>query len=288
MTNEEATGMHGKTVLVTGATSGIGYHTARGLAALGAKVLLHGRSPKDGAIAVETIKRELNGADITFVGADLSSLAEIRRLAEEVLALAPRLDVLVNNAGLVRDRRSTTVDGFETTFAVNHLAPFYLTHLLIDRIKASAPARIVTVASSAHATVKLNFDDLSAERSYSGGNAYSRSKLANILFTYELARRLEGTGVTANCVHPGTVRSGFARDENGMVGIVYKLFGRFFLTPEEGAKTSIHVASAPDLHSVSGQYFAKCKPATPSRTARNPEVSRRLWKASEAMLGITF
>jgi len=166
MANEEVTGMRGKTVLVTGATSGIGYYTARGLAVLGAKILLHGRSARDGEAAVARIKREIAGADVTFIGADLASLSEIRRLAAEVPEQSSRLDVLINNAGLVRDRRSVTVDGFEMTFAVNHLAPFYLTHLLIDQIKASAPARIITVASSAHRNAKLDFDDLKAPPSF--------------------------------------------------------------------------------------------------------------------------
>jgi retinol dehydrogenase 12 len=284
--NTAVSNMKGKTVLITGATGGIGFYTARALARAGANVLLHGRSAKRGDVAVDTIKQEVPGAEVTFLEADLNSLAEIRTLAADVLHLAPKLDVLINNAGVVQDRRSVTVDGFETTLAVNHLAPFYLTHLLLERMKASSPARIVTVASSAHQGMKIKFEDMNAELSYSGGIVYSRTKLANVLFALELARRLQGTSVTSNCVHPGAVRSGFANGESGMVGMTYKLFGRFFLSPEEGAKTSIYAASAPELASTTGQYFVKSKAVLPSRQARDPLVAKRLWEETEAMLGL--
>jgi retinol dehydrogenase 12 len=286
MTNILAPGMQGKTVLITGATGGIGLYTARELARSGANILMHGRSSERGRAAIDAIKRDVPDAMITFLQADLSSLAQVHNLAVDALQQAPRLDVLINNAGIVQDRRSVTTDGFETTLAVNHLAPFYLTHLLQDRLKVSAPSRVITVASNAHKGMNIKFDDLHAERSYSGGIVYSRSKLANVLFALELARRLEGTGVTSNCVHPGAVRSGFARGENGMVGLTYKLFGRFFLSPEAGAQTSVHVASAPDLAEVTGQYFAKCRPVPPSRQARDRSVAKRLWDETEAMLDL--
>jgi retinol dehydrogenase 12 len=282
--NTVVSSMKGKTVLITGATGGIGFYTARELARVGANVLLHGRSAERGYVAVDTIKQEVPGAEVTFLQADLGSLAEVRTLAADVLHLAPKLDVLINNAGVVQDRRSVTVDGFETTFAVNHLAPFYLTHLLLERMKASSPSRIITVASSAHQGMKIKFEDLNAELSYSGGIVYSRTKLANVLFAIELARRLQGTSVTSNCLHPGAVRSGFANGESGMVGMTYKLFGRFFLSPEEGAKTSIYAASAPELANTTGQYFFKSRAILPSRQARDPSVAKRLWKETEAML----
>jgi retinol dehydrogenase 12 len=286
MTNSSMTSMRGKTVLVTGATNGIGFCTARGLAEAGARILLHGRNTDLGQAAVKTIEREVPGAEVVFVKANLAKLSDVGRLAEEVLNLAPKLDVLVNNAGIVQDRRSVTADGIEMTFAVNHLAPFYLTSLLLDRLKASTSARIVNVTSNAHRGVALKFDDLNAERSYSGGMVYSRSKLANILFTRELARRLDGTGVTANCVHPGAVRSGFARGEKGMVGMVYQIFGRFFLSPEMGARTSIYVATAPELTRITGQYFAKCKSVMPSRQAQDDDAAKRLWEVSEKLLSL--
>jgi retinol dehydrogenase 12 len=288
MDEQETPNLLGKTALVTGATSGIGFHTALGLARRGARVLTHGRSSRDCELAAQAIRSQVPGAEVVQLLADLGSLAQIRLMAEAVQALPEPLDILVNNAGLVRDHRSVTEDGIEMTFAVNHLAPFYISYLLQDQLKAATQARIVTVASQAHRSAKLDFKDLQASRSYSGGAAYSRSKLANILFTFELARRLQGSQVTANCVHPGAVRSGFARGEKGMVGTVYKLFGRFFLTPEQGAQASIYAASAAELTAASGKYLVKNQAIQASRTARDLDVARRLWSASEEILGISF
>ena len=201
--------MTGKRVLVTGANTGIGKWTAIGLAERGAAVVIHSRNPEKGRAAQDEIRRQSGSADVDLLLADFSSLAEVRRLAAEVLERYPRLDVLVNNAGLISGRRAESADGYELTFAVNHLAPFLLTNLLLDRIVASAPARIVTVSSRAHLRAAIDFDDLDVRHGYQAMDAYSRSKLANVLFTRELARRLEGTGVTANCLHPGVVRSDF-------------------------------------------------------------------------------
>jgi NAD(P)-dependent dehydrogenase (short-subunit alcohol dehydrogenase family) len=278
--------MTGKTVLVTGATNGIGLETAKGLAALGAHVLLHGRSAERGAAAIAEIKKSVPAAKVEFVKADLASLAGVRGLAEEVLRRAPKLDVLVNNAGGIFTTRTVTADGFETTLAVNHLAPFYLTHLLLDRIKASAPARIVTVASSAHQGQHIDFDDLNTEKRWPPGGPYGRSKLANILFARALAKRLAGTGVTSNSLHPGAVRTGFAKDATGIVKVAMALLRPFFISPEAGALTSIYLASSPEVEGVTGGYFARCQKTTPTAAAQDDAAAERLWDVSAKMVGL--
>ena len=213
--------------------------------------------------------------------ADMSSQAEVRRLAGEILAAYPRLDVLVNNAGGFWATRHVTTDGLEHTFAVNHIAPFLLTGLLLDRLKASAPARIVTVSSGAHATGKINFGDLQGEHRYSGQQAYSQSKLANVLFTYELARRLDGTGVTATVLHPGVVRTGFAaEDPPPMWKLFLPLIRLFLKTPQKGAATSIYLASSPEVEGVTGTYFAGRKPKASSPASRDTAAAARLWQVS--------
>jgi NAD(P)-dependent dehydrogenase (short-subunit alcohol dehydrogenase family) len=213
--------------------------------------------------------------------ADMSSQAEVRRLAGEVLAAYPRLDVLVNNVGGFWATRQITRDGLERTFAVNHLAPFLLTGLLLDRLTASAPARIVTVSSGAHATGKINFGDLQGERRYSGQQAYSQSKLANVLFTYELARRLDGTGVTGTVLHPGVVRTGFAaEDPSPMWKLSLPLIRLFLKTPEKGAATSIYLASSPEVEGVTGTYFADSKPKASSPASHDNAAAARLWQIS--------
>ena len=284
------TSMISKTVVITGGNSGIGLETAVGVARMGANIVITARDPEKGKQAVEDIKERGASNAVDLVVFDLASLTSVRTGAAELLDRCPRIDVLVNNAGLVLTSRSETEDGFETTFAVNHLGPFLLTHLLLDRIKASAPARIVNVASTAHKGARkgMNFDDLQATKGYSGMRVYSASKLANILFTVELARRLDGTGVTTNSLHPGTVRTGYGRDgaAAGLLGLGIKIGARFFLSPTQGAATSIYLASSPEVGNVTGEYFVKCKARTPSKAARDTAAARRLWDESETLVGL--
>ena len=281
MVNTTAGPMAGQTVLVTGGTGGIGRATATGLAAMGARVGITGRDiARTRAAAAEVAMASGNPAVDPFP-ADMSSQAEVRRLAGEVLAAYPRLDVLVNNVGGFWATRQITPDGLERTFAVNHLAPFLLTGLLLDRLTASAPARIVTVSSGAHATGKINFGDLQGEHRYSGQQAYSQSKLANVLFTYELARRLDGTGVTGTVLHPGVVRTGFAaEDPSPMWKLFLPLIRRFLKTPEKGAATSIYLASSPEVKGVTSAYFAARKPKASSPASHDTAAAARLWQIS--------
>jgi NAD(P)-dependent dehydrogenase (short-subunit alcohol dehydrogenase family) len=282
--------MKGKTVVVTGGNSGIGLETASALAAMGARVLVTARNADRGRTAVAQIADLTQGAEVQLVVFDLADLSSVRRGAMEILEQAPRLDVLVNNAGLVLTERRVTVDGFEATFATNHLGPFLLTNLLLDRVRSSAPARIVNVASTAHNSARkgISFDDLQSERRYRGMRVYGQSKLANILFTLELARRLEGTGVTANSLHPGTVRTGYGADGDarGFLSFGLKIAQPFFLSPAKGARTSVYLASSPEVDGVSGQYFVKCKSRSPRKWARDPEAARRLWQVSEELVGL--
>ena len=281
------TSMTGKTVLITGATNGIGLVTAGALAAMGARVFLHGRSAERGQAALDGIKAKTPAAQVEFLKAELTSLAAVRALAEEVQRRAPKLDVLLNNAGAMNASRTVTADGFETTFGVNHLAPFLLTNLLLERIKGSAPARIVTVASEAYRAQRIHFDDLNLERGYSAMTAYGQSKLANILFTRALAKRLQGTRVTANCLHPGVVRTGFGKNNKGFIGALFKVVGVFFISPEAGAQTSIHLASAPEVDGVSGAYFDNKKIKVPAREGRDDAAAERLWTVSAEMTGLS-
>jgi len=277
----------GKTVLVTGGTGGIGQATAAGLAGLGARVGIVGRDEGRARAAAERIRSVASGGEVDVFTADVSSQREVQRLAEQVLAAYPRLDVLVNNVGGYWATRHATEDGLERTFAVNHLAPFLLTHLLLDRLRSSAPARVVTVSSGAQAMGRIDFDDLQGERSYSGQRAYNQSKLANVLFTYELARRLEGSGVTANVLHPGVVRTAFGQeDSRGWMRLMLPVVRPFMKTPERGAETSIYLASSPEVEGVSGRYFANSKPKTSSRASYDTAAARRLWEVSAALVGL--
>jgi len=270
----------GKTCLVTGATSGIGKEIASGLAAMGADVILVGRSREKCGSAAQEIRARTNN-DVSYLVADLSSQASIRQLAKEFSNAHQRLDVLVNNAGVFMAKREVTVDGIEQTFAVNHLAPFLLTNLLIDRIKASSPARMVTTSSIAHRGAQIDFDDVQFEkRSYSGIRAYSQSKLANILFTKELARRLEGTGVTANCFHPGAVRTGLLQVSPWYYQAAWAAGGMFFLSPDKGADTGVYLASSPEVEGVTGRYFVKRKETKASAETESKEAAARLWDLS--------
>jgi NAD(P)-dependent dehydrogenase (short-subunit alcohol dehydrogenase family) len=277
----------GKTCLVTGATHGIGLATARALAALGARVLIHGRDPTLGKRAVADIGRSTRNWDVSFVRADFSSLAEVRNLAAEIDSTVPKLDVLVNNAGLMSASRAWTADGYEITFAVNHLAPFLLTNLLLDKLKRSAPARIVIVASEAHRRVKLDFDDLMNVRTPSAMRAYGRSKLANLLFARELADRLRGTGVTVNALHPGVVNTHLFNNSSALVRVAAATLGKWFLiSPQEGAKTSVYLASSPEVAGKTGGYYRRCKPASPSRAAQNDADAHRLWEISARLVDL--
>ncbi|WP_261382455.1 SDR family NAD(P)-dependent oxidoreductase [Arthrobacter sp. UKPF54-2] len=278
--------MAGKTVLITGGTGGIGKATALGLAARGARVAITGRDADRATQAAEEI-RAVASAPVEVFIADLSSQGEVRRLAGEVLQTLDRLDVLVNNVGGFWNSRRLTVDGLEYTFALNHLAPFLLTNLLLDRLKGSAPARVVTVSSGAQAMGRMDFADLQAERSYSGQRAYNQSKLANVLFTYGLAARLAGTRVTANALHPGVVRTAFGAEDPGpLQGYLAPLVQRWMKTPEQGAQTSIHLASAPELENVTGQYFANSTAKKSSERSYSQADADRLWRLSTALVGL--
>ncbi len=283
--------MQGKTVVVTGGNSGMGFETAAALATMGARVLVTARNADKGRAAIAALAQRTGGEGrCQLVVFDLADLSSVRRGAAEILDVAPRLDVLVNNAGAVLSERAETVDGLEATFATNHLGPFLLTNLLLERIRASGPSRIVNVASTAHAAARqgIPFDDLQSEHRYAGMRVYGQSKLANILFTLELARRLEGSGVTANSLHPGTVRTGYGADGDarGLLALGIKIAGPFFLSPAKGARTSIYLASSPEVAGVSGEYFVKCRPKEPRRWAQDPDAARRLWQVSEELVGL--
>jgi retinol dehydrogenase 12 len=273
--------------LVTGATTGIGLATAEGLARTGAHVILGARSRERGEAARQRVAATTGSDRLEVVVADLSVQAEVRRLAEDVAAAHPRLDVLVNNAGMVYSERQETADGIERTWALNHLAPFLLTNLLTDLLVASAPARVVTVSSNAHTGASLDLDDPEfVRRRYRSFSAYGQSKLANILFTIELARRLEGRGVTANCLHPGFVRSEFGMRTSGWLAVGIRIARVFAITPEQGARTSIYLATSPEVAGVTGRYFVNSRPARPRPQAMDTEMARRLWEASERMTGL--
>ena len=276
--------MGGKVALVTGGTSGIGKATAMALAAMGADVVVVGRDRGRGERAVEEIRAQ-TGARVDLALADLSSQAEVRELAEEFRRRYDRLDVLVNNAGLVQSTRTETPDGLESTFAINHLAPFMLTNLLLDMLKESAPSRVVTVSSEAERWGNIDFDDLQSKKKYRGFPVYGMTKLANIMFTYELAERLEGTGVTATCMHPGAVNTRFGTNNSGPMTILFRAFKPFMRTPEQGADTVIWLAASPEVEGVTGRYYSDRKPLEPKKIANDPDARRRLWEESERLTG---
>jgi NAD(P)-dependent dehydrogenase (short-subunit alcohol dehydrogenase family) len=280
------TQMQGKTVVMTGATSGVGAAAALKLAALGARIVFVARDATRAKATLAELEAAAPGLDHRAHIADLSLVAEARRIGETIAASEPRIDVLINNAGAVFSRRRVTAEGLEMTFALNHMAYFALTQALRGRLVASAPARIVSTASAAHAGARLAFDDLQCARGYNGQRAYRRSKLANILFTRELARRLAETGVVANCLHPGFVATRFGDDAGGWLGWAFGLAKRFAaISPEQGADTLVHLASAPEAAEVSGEYFVKRRPAKPSAAARDNAAAGRLWEASEEIAG---
>ena len=276
--------MQGKTVIITGATSGIGEVAAVRLAEKGARIVFTARDKARADDTMAALKRANPRGDHAMHMADLSRLSEMKRAAAE-LAREPRIDVLVNNAGALFNKRTETADGLEMTFALNHMAYFVITNMLLGKLKPGA--RIVTVASNAHRGARLDFDDLQSRRGYAGFPVYSRSKLCNILFNRELARRLAGSGVTANALHPGFVATRFGNDSGGIVRAVLKVAKPIgAISPEEGARTIIYLASSPDVAAVSGGYFYECKPATPTAEARNDEDAKRLWDISQQIAGL--
>ncbi len=277
--------MGGKVALVTGGTSGIGKATATALAAMGADVVVVGRDPERGEKAAAEIRAQTGGR-VDLALANLASQAEVRNLAAEFKRRYDRLDVLVNNAGLVQSTRTETPDGLETTFATNHLAPFLLTNLLQDLLEKSAPSRVITVSSEAERWGNIDFDDLQSKKKYRGFPVYGMTKLANIMFTYELAERFKGTGVTATCMHPGAVNTRFGTNNSGPMTILFRAFKPFMRTPDQGADTVIWLSSSPDVEGVSGRYYSDRKPIEPKKIANDPPARRRLWEESERLTGL--
>ena len=281
--------MADKVVLITGGTGGIGKATAIGLATMGARVGITGRDLARAEQAASDIRAASANSAVDAFTADMSSQAEVRRLAVSVLDAYPRLDVLVNNVGGFWAHRHLTADGLERTFALNHLAPFLLTNLLLDRLKASAPARVVTVSSGAQSMGRIDFDDLQGARNYSGQRAYNQSKLANVMFSNELARRPDGTGVTANSLHPGVVRSNFgAEDQARWFAVMSRVILPLLKTPAQGAQTSIYLASSPDMGGVTGQFFANRKGKRPNKVAYDTNMTGRLWQVSADLVHIPY
>jgi NAD(P)-dependent dehydrogenase (short-subunit alcohol dehydrogenase family) len=282
--------LQGKTILVTGATSGIGRVTAVALAKMGAAVYCAGRDPQRTQSTVTEIQNESANQQVYGLLANLASFQEIRALAHEIHQRTERLDVLVNNAGAIFLSRKLSQDGIELTFALNHLAYFLLTNLLLDLLKTTAAevgeARVVNVSSAAHLGAHMHFDDLQFEHGYGGMRAYGQSKLANVLFTYELARRLEGSAVSANALHPGFVASRFATNNGPLANIAMQLARLIAISPEEGARTSIYLASSPEVKGVSGKYFVKSQPVRSDPASYDEQAARRLWEISAKMVGL--
>ncbi|MEI9991538.1 MAG: SDR family oxidoreductase [Rhizomicrobium sp.] len=278
--------MQGKTVVVTGGTSGIGEVAAIRLAEQGARIVLVARDRARADATLAKLKAANRAAAHTVHLADLSSIAEMKRVATEIAAAEPRIDVLINNAGAVFFSHQVSVDGLEMTFATNHMAYFVVTNILLPNMKAGA--RIVSTASDAHKPGKLDFDDLQLEKKYNLGRAYANSKLCNILFTRELAKRLAGTGITANCLHPGFVGSNFGKNnvKSGFMRLVHRAVMAFGISPEKGAQTIIYLASSPQVEGKTGGYYYKCKPATPTAAAQNDADAKRLWDVSAKLAGV--
>jgi len=274
--------VQGKTCVVTGANSGIGKQTAIALAQLGAKVVMVCRSPERGAAALEEVQAAATGK-VELMLCDMASLTSIRAFATAFRTTHDRLDVLINNAGGMFDQRALTEDGYERTFAINHLGYFLVTAELLDLLKASAPSRIVSVSSTVHKYGNLDFDNLQGETKFTMFGAYKNSKLCNVAFTYALARRLEGSGVTANCLHPGSVGSNFGSTGSRFFRTLMKI-GRPFLTSTKGgAKTSVYLATSPDVEGVSGKYFARCREKSSSRASHDEQAQEQLWQLSERL-----
>lgn len=284
MTGTERT-MDGKTCLITGATGGIGLITARELARMGANVVILARNPTKGAAALAQIRSE-TGKEAAFIQVDLASQTEIRITAGVIRERYPRIDVLLNNAGGFFMKRELSPDQIEMSLALNDLAPFLLTNLLLDNLIATPGARIITVSSMAHRGVNIDFDDIQSQNHYTGWVVYGQTKLANILFTKELSRRLQGAGVTANALHPGFVATNFGLNNGGFISAMMRVAQVVAISPEEGAKTSIYLASSPEVNGVSGEYFVKCKPTRSSPQSYDMAAAGRLWDLYAQMTGL--
>jgi NAD(P)-dependent dehydrogenase (short-subunit alcohol dehydrogenase family) len=278
--------MQGKVVVITGGTSGIGQVAAQKLAGMGARIVLVARDNARGAATLSLLRSQSTGAAHSIHYADLSRLVEMKRVAKGIAASEPRIDVLINNAGALFNRRQVTEDGLECTFATNHLSYFVMTLGLRERLLAAAPARVINTSSHAHRGAKLDFGDLQMENGYRGFKAYSRSKLCNILFTRELARRLAGSGITANSLHPGFVATRFGDQGGGVGPMVFRFFKKFALSPEQGAETIVYLASSDSPAGLTGEYFYKCKVTTPSKEAEDDIAAQRLWQASARLAGL--
>jgi NAD(P)-dependent dehydrogenase (short-subunit alcohol dehydrogenase family) len=279
--------MQGKVIVITGATSGLGRLAALRLAQMGARLVLVARDRGRADKVLAELRQAGPGHAHRAHFADLSRIAEVKRVGAEIAAAEPRIDVLINNAGSIFGTRRVTADGLELTFATNHMAYFVLTQCLLGRLKASGPARIVNTASGAHIGHHLDFDDLQTAHGYRARTSYGRSKLANILFTRELARRLDGSGVTANCLHPGFVATNFGQRSNGVFGLVMRIAILFAGKPEPGAETIVYLAGSPDVAGISGEYFRECEVKLPSAEARDDVAARRLWEESERIAGLS-
>lgn len=279
--------LSGKVCLVTGATSGIGEVTARELARMGCRVVITARNEQKADNAVKKLRAETGSYEIDSLVADLSSQSQVRKLADEFKRENDRLDILINNAGAIYLRRSLSPDGIEMTLAVNHLAPFLLANLLLDLLIKTAPSRIINVASNSHEGQEINFSDLESRNGYSFMRVYGRSKLANVLFTYELSRRLAGKGVTVNALHPGLVGTNMGANNGWLVKLFLPLFRLVSLSPEEGAATSIYLASSPDVEGISGKYFYQKQAVASSPYSYDEEKARKLWEVSANMTGLS-
>ncbi|HEY5339187.1 MAG TPA: SDR family oxidoreductase [Rhizomicrobium sp.] len=280
--------MKDKVVVITGATSGIGEVAADRLAQKGARIVFVARDRERGDATRKHLRAIAGHTDHTVHYADLSKISEMKRVSKEIADSEPQIDVLINNAGAMFGSLQLSADGLEMTFAVNHMAYFVMTNMLLERLKATPGARIVSTASDAHKGNKLNFEDLQSEKSYSSFAVYGRSKLMNILFTRELARRLVGTGVTANCLHPGFVGTRFGDQSGGLMALAIKIAKNFALTPEQGAQTIIYLASSPEVEGRSGGYYAKSRLLAPSREAQNDTDAKRLWDITAKLAGLGF
>ena len=280
--------LRGKIVIVTGASSGIGKASAAGIAALGAHTVLVSRTASRGRKAMDDIARRTPGVSLDLLVADLSTGAAIHELAGAFRAKYSRLDVLFNNAGILTSRRRLTPEGFEQQFYVNYLSYYLLTGLLLDTLRASAPSRIINMTSSSHSSGIIDFDDLQLERNYRGWQAYANTKLMSMVFTYALARRLEGTGVTANCLHPGVIHTNLLRNFSSVLHLMFHALQRFFKQPDDGAETPVYLASSPEVDGVSGKYFRYCRPMGTTEESYDRDVQERLWAASERLTGFPY